>query len=190
MIAYGVWIVVMYDVEPSSTNSFMEKSQNLKDHLVKAKLPYAVTSSKEPGTYQCKKNQCKMCNLVTNTNKFTSNQTKETFHNKQYANCTSNNIIYLITCKKCNMQYVGQTKHNLQTRFRNHRFNIIHNNNSDSIGNHFNLPNHTINDLSVSIIEQLHNSNLNFRLKRENYWIKKLKTLQPFGLNIKDEIMK
>ena len=86
------------------------------------------------------------------------------------------------------MQYVGQTKHNLQTRFRNHRYNIVHNKIEDTIGNHFNKDHHNISDMSVLIISQVKQNNLYSLLKTENFWINKLKTFFPDGLNIRDEI--
>jgi hypothetical protein len=34
------------------------------------------------------------------------------------------NVIYLITCKGCNKQYVGQTNQNVSCRMNKHRFDI------------------------------------------------------------------
>ena len=35
--------------------------------------------------------------------------------------CTTNNVVYLITCKNCSMQYVGMTTNGILTRLANHR---------------------------------------------------------------------
>ena len=54
-------------------------------------------------------------------------------------------------------------------------------------GNHFNQPYHYLKHLYVTITEKLKSDNYNLRIKHENFWINKLITLQPNGLNIKDE---
>ena len=36
-------------------------------------------------------------------------------------NCNSSNVIYLITCMICELQYVGSTTTKLITRFNNHK---------------------------------------------------------------------
>ena len=39
-------------------------------------------------------------------------------------NCQSANLIDVITCRQCGIQYVGQTKNRLLTRFQGHYFDI------------------------------------------------------------------
>ena len=34
-------------------------------------------------------------------------------------NCGTKNVIYLISCKKCGVQYVGETSQTLRGRFNN-----------------------------------------------------------------------
>ena len=36
-------------------------------------------------------------------------------------NCATENVIYLISCKRCGVQYVGETGQKLRNRFNNHR---------------------------------------------------------------------
>ena len=38
--------------------------------------------------------------------------------------CTSQNVIYLIECKRCNKQYVCQTNQQVSKRMNSHKFNI------------------------------------------------------------------
>ena len=163
------------------------KCKSLKDILVKSTLTQN-TSCVNPGTFKCKIARCKMCNFILDKNTFTSSISKETFSCKQSTSCITNNVIYLITCNQCLVQYVGQTGHNIQTRFRNHRYNIVHKNHSDTIGHHFNTPHHSIQHMKVQIIEQLKTNSLQHRLSRENYWINTLKTLHPTGLNIREDL--
>ena len=35
--------------------------------------------------------------------------------------CQSRNVVYLITCKQCDVQYVGETSQILRSRMNNHR---------------------------------------------------------------------
>ena len=38
--------------------------------------------------------------------------------------CSARNVIYLISCKKCNKQYVGQTSQQASKRMNSHKFDI------------------------------------------------------------------
>ena len=39
-------------------------------------------------------------------------------------NCNSGNVVYLNTCKKCSLQYVGSTITKFRIRFINHNFRM------------------------------------------------------------------
>ena len=52
-------------------------------------------------------------------------------------NYQSSNLIYVITCKSCNIQYLGQTKNRLLTRFQGHHFDINVGNDT-TVARHFN----------------------------------------------------
>ena len=41
--------------------------------------------------------------------------------------CDSKNVIYLVSCKKCRLQYVGSTTTDLRIRFRNHKSAMLTN---------------------------------------------------------------
>lgn len=96
--------------------------------------------------------------------------------------CNTSNIIYLIHCNKCYVNYVGQTKRSLKDRFNNHRSDIKHNKQT-AIGLHFNLPQHNLTNLEIMPLEQLTSNNNNDRLKLEKLWISQLHTIYPRGLN-------
>lgn len=61
------------------------------------------------GCYKHSINRCKTCKYLTQTNEFTSYVTKKTFPIKQYINCSTFHVIYIISC----MQYVGCTTRKL-----------------------------------------------------------------------------
>jgi len=79
----------------------------------------------EEGFSLCNEQRCITCKLhATTTNTFRSSRYNTTFNLTQNLNCKSTNIIYLITCKQCNIQYVGETSRSLAARFTDHRSNI------------------------------------------------------------------
>jgi len=96
--------------------------------------------------------------------------------------CNSINIIYLISCIKCKLNYIGQTKRKLKDRLNGHRTNIKHKRNT-AIAIHFNNTNHKLSHLKISPIEQIYINKEETRLKRENFWINTLNTKYPNGLN-------
>ncbi len=95
--------------------------------------------------------------------------------------CETSRVVYLVTCKRCSLQYIGQTKHKLKERVREHRLSILHNESSRYLVSHFNTSGHTIDDFSVQIAEVV-SVGLNLA-DRENFWIRLLNTAYPFGLN-------
>ena len=55
---------------------------------------------------------------------FYSTVTKERYKIRQEIDCRSKNIIYLVSCRKCPMQGVGQTE-NFQARVSNYISHIL-----------------------------------------------------------------
>ena len=81
-------------------------------------------------------------------------------------------------------QYVGQTRQKVSQRMNSHKFDInsfIDPSFSTSIATHFNTEGHSIDDFSFLPIEIV-NNNMK-RLLRETFWIHKLETVYPKGLN-------
>ena len=82
---------------------------------------------------------------------------KESFQMRYSTSCTSQNVKFLIECKRSNMQYIGQTNQQVSKRTNSHRFDI---NNYDDQGYatnvalHINSDSHSLDDfrLFVSIL--------------------------------------
>ena len=55
---------------------------------------------------------------------FTCTNTNEIFELHLSGTCASNDVIYLVTCRKCKMRCVGQTDRLLSMRMNSHKFNI------------------------------------------------------------------
>ena len=102
-------------------------------------------------------------------------------HSTSCPPCKIQNVIYLIFCNKCGIQYVGKTEQCLKDRANSHRHQIKNGVNSNILlYKHFNTD-CKISDYRYKIIEVV-NKNDDI-LDRENYWISKLMTIYPFGMN-------
>jgi len=122
---------------------------------------------------------------------------------KHSMNCQSTNVIYVIQCNFCNMMYVGETGMTLNRRFSSHRSDIKLSK-PTPIGSHFNgvcRPEHAMitpielieenkRDLSsTNILDRLEKKeDILERLQREQFWMTKLDTIIPKGLNLKWEL--
>lgn len=78
------------------------------------------------GFHKCGHHICKVCNFanVTKTFQPTSHMITRPFAIKNDISCNSKNIMYLITCMDCCIQYVGCTTNTLKTRIRHHLSDI------------------------------------------------------------------
>ena len=54
------------------------------------------------------------------TNQARSNITRSAYITRGIVNCTTKYVVYYLQCKKCNLQYVGQTGQSLKDRFKKH----------------------------------------------------------------------
>ena len=85
--------------------------------------------------------------------------------------CTTSNIIYLISCRICGIQYIGETKNSLKKQFYGHRSTVKTHKLDTPVGQHFNLPNHSISDMILQGIEAL--------AEKSSMWIKHVHTIPP-----------
>ena len=148
-------------------------------------IPDMNIRSKLNASYLCKPcegNKCQTCEIITNGSTFKSTTYNKLYNIKANCNCSTNDIVYLITCKLCSIQYVGESGQNLRDRMNNHK-STIRTHKRTPIALHFNSLNHTINHLSVIPIEVLTNNSIFNRRSREYYWQLRLGTIYPKGLN-------
>lgn len=142
-------------------------------------------TKKYTGFRVCCKINCLTCkfNAVSDT-QFSSSAYKTKYVINCNISCSSNNIVYLITCSLCRIQYVGETSRTLAKRLTEHRYSIKLRKNTP-IAVHFCSTNHSSNHLRAIAIEQIPNDikSAHMRKKREQYWQKLLGTKFPQGLN-------
>jgi hypothetical protein len=166
--------------------------KNLYQTIIRSKLnpdpePNIIPRDHNPGFKQCCSTQCLTCKIHSqNTKIFTSSRKNQNHTITQSLSCNTTNIIYLITCKKCNIQYVGETSRSLAQRLTDHRSNIK-NKKLTPIADHFNSREHSVNDLQAIPIEKIiyndSKQNTLFRKQREQFWQNLLVTKYPSGLN-------
>ena len=139
---------------------------------------------------QCNTSGHLSCQQLSATTTFESIQAKEKFNIYHKISCKSNYVIHLLECLLCKIQYVGKSETPFHIRLNNHRKDIK-NSHAIEACKHFNNCNNVFHEYGkFMLIEQLNNIKntsrevIKPRLKdRQNYWIKRLKTLTPFGLN-------
>ena len=135
------------------------RPKNLREYLVRAKLPQAQIINRRSlreklGFKHCNRN----CNLCKSSPRFTKSILCSTT-NKIYPilsslNCLSTNLIYCITCTKgshtCKFkpQYIGMTKRIVSYRFNEHKFSI-NPESTKTVGIHFSATHHNPNNFEM-----------------------------------------
>ena len=105
------------------------RCKNISDILVRAQLtetPDSSNSRATPGSFRCNSRNCTTCPYIEHgRNHYTFHSTGETYHIKSHITCTTFNVIYMIQCRLCNLQYIGETKRRLKDRFNEHRRPVL-----------------------------------------------------------------
>ena len=145
----------------------------------------------ERGGYSKCHKKCDLCqNFSQETNTIRSQVTGRLYNIKQNLTCTSSNVIYLVTCLKCKLQYVGSTSTPFKVRFRNHKSSMVTNKKTCEVAVHFGRTPHELSDFEFTPFEKIIDAQNTERklLTREVYWTAQLRTLQPYGLNKRQEL--
>ena len=122
------------------------RSKNIKEILSSKPREQHRAPDNQQGCFKCTA-KCDLCrNYLKDTNCFTSTRTSRTYTIMQILGCKSKNVIYLVTCKKCNMQYVGSTTNEFKIRFCSHKSSMITKKRSCEVAIHFNKEPHTVAD--------------------------------------------
>ena len=157
------------------------RPKNLRDHLIKAKLPPIITERRSDrdknGFSHCGRN-CKMCqNSPRFCKSVVNSKTQEIFPILSKLDCTSKNVIYLITCRKNSgpcagrkPQYVGQTSRIVATRFNEHAHSTR--TGSNTVGRHFKEQGHNLHHMEMVAIEKVRSTDPWIRLAREKLLIR------------------
>ena len=145
------------------------------------------------------RSDCLSCPDLIRLKEFVSSTTGRKFNvvdlDPHKTTCKLQNYIYLLSCLCCGVQYVGESIIPVNKRMNIHR---TAKSGCKYFIDHFTnvCPGATF---SIHIIEKLEgNGYLNgvidekmreYRLQREDYWMKKLRTVYPYGLNERTKLM-
>ena len=136
------------------------------------------------GCFQCPRRRCGLHPYLELGNKITSSATGKIFQIRGHYDCESPSVIYVVTCKRCNVQYVGESG-NPCSRLKKYQSAIWRPlpPNATAIERHVADGRHVPSDLSLKFVgglprfafdrECLVNA---IRLRLENIWIHRLKT--------------
>ena len=174
------------DIFQSQPLMAYRRDQNIKDILVRTKLP---STTERSGTTPCKHLKCRTCTHINHSTTITNNN--NSFHINANFTCLSSCLVYCISCKQCDMIYIGETSRQFNARFGEHFRNVekkVHLQESrkddpdSSVSQHFNTDSHSITGMTIT---GLCYAPLNsFKRKTsEKRIIFKLGTLMPTGLN-------
>ena len=139
----GVPLIVTYHLHLNGLNKIMQKNlkhlqanqtvksvftpapfvpfctaRNVRSHLVWSKF-YPL--QRATGSYKCNTPRCQVGKNVKECSEFSSHVTQETFKINHYFDCNSKSLIYLISCKVCDKQYVESTTERFRLRWNNYK---------------------------------------------------------------------
>ena len=94
-------------------------SRKISSYIVRAKL-YPL--ERTVGSSKCAKKRCEVCDVISETDTFSSTVTGDSFKINHKFNCNYKCLVYLATCKICNKQYTGQATDSFRSRWNNYKF--------------------------------------------------------------------
>ena len=146
---------------------------------------------------KCKDKRCKACKEIVTFQTATSNVTNREYSciNNELSpiTCKTSNFIYLLTCSICNQQYIGETRQELNKRLNDYRGSkigcphVLEHKDKCGNGDWF---------FTFQVLENmpgsgyLNNNEVDEemairRKAREDLWMKRFRTIYPYGLNEK-----
>ena len=152
--------------------------------------------------YKCKLKRCQMKNIFAAQDKVLSTCSKRIYDcivppGTVYIDCHTANVIYLITCSRCQLQYVGETVQKINERINWHKSCFRHPKKYSFcriLSDHFHKGICKNASFTVQIFEKLEGngrtprgaldpSMTSLRKQKERDWMLKLRTVYPYGMN-------
>ena len=164
-----------------------QSARKLSSYLVRAKL---CPNERTTICYKSGRKRCEVCINVNETSTFTSTMMGKTYLKNHRHYCNERCLVYLLTCNKYKIQYIGQTIDQFRPRWNNYK--------SESrkfiqeatciqqhLFNHFCTSGHYgfLEDVSLTFIDKTDPSD---PLKRKDFWRSTFNTMAPFALNIEE----
>jgi hypothetical protein len=182
-------LVTAYTAGPSLRQKLVHSSLLLRLPTTSAStstsgLPSNTRPNRPSGyTSVCPHTKCRACNHIIPGKAITSSYNNKCFQVRGVISCKTMNLVYLITCRKCRIQYVGETGRSLADRLNDH-LSAIRLRKPTPTGLHFNTPGHSAADLCITGIERFDDRTPpELRRIKESTWQHLLQTAYPTGLN-------
>lgn len=162
------------------------RTRSLRSILVNADTSFSTgTLSSDPvGHYKC--GICKICSLTVTTKVLHFSDKGFSHTLKSFSNCKTCFTVYLLTCK-CGKRYIGSTVRQLRVRILEHISRIKNQVAEAPLVHHFTTEQHGSSDFTICVLEtvqpSLNHDTKRVLLQKESYWIHRLNTLDPYGLN-------
>ena len=163
------------------------RAPNLKDNLVRAKLPKIRTEGVR-GCFRCGKARCQVCSYMSEGSGFRCNVSGREYDINSDFNCDSSGVVYLLGCKVCGKQYVGSTFTSFRARFNNYKSSSRKFSSGVAVTQaelfrHFTEANHHgfLEDVSFQIIDRV----FGVSRHKEGFWQFRLQSFIPEGLNVR-----
>ena len=182
-----------------------ESTSNTKSNVNIVDIPSvnnlnSVNTSSDIKISSCGAINCKLCKNLVLSNRVTSSVT-----GRQYdciippgseVNCKSSNLIYLLSCDNCKLQYVGQTVQPLHKRANGHRSGRLGQTGCKLLTEHMQTFPCSGYSFSVQVLQfltgtgrlgsnEVDPTRTSERVSVEEDWMVKLRTVYPYGLNDK-----
>ena len=174
------------EVFPNPPLTAYKRQPNLRSIIIRAAVAKSnrYPTRNQRGMNKCNRQNCTSCAYILEAKGVKINGVSWKINKK--LNCNNYNIVYGIICKKdkCKEVYIGETKRQLKFCLSDHRGYIVNKNTNTATGHHFNLPGHSLADLSVIVIEQVKKNYTLYRKEREEFHIRRFNTLYK-GMNKK-----
>ena len=197
---HGNWNIIQHSNDCATT--FPDKPiigfkrlPNLRDMLTKASISYPpkeMETRKIMPNHCTRLGKCTCCPIIRKIDNVTCTITGK-IHNTidlpKHITCELCDIVYLITCTKCNKYYVGETGRPFRSRIYEHKLSVTKPKNSKitPVSKHFTGKGHSVRNMQFSVLEwcspkyntpkQVH------RRRREQWWMWNIGAIHPVGIN-------
>ena len=173
---------------------------NLRDILTSSTISYPPkpTTDAKPSVHTpvCTRlGKCTYCPRIRKAEQITSFHTKQVFKCKSLppkhkVTCELSNVIYIINCNQCGLQYIGETKRPFRNRMYEHQNSVqkFQPEKSTPVSRHFTQKNHSVKNMEFSIFQWMGDPTspnaTSRRRSQQLYYIWAFPTLHPAGINM------
>jgi hypothetical protein len=154
------------------------RMKNIGNHLCRTD----INQKEEPQESRCK--GCIICPQMRKSEILRNAKTGTEVRLKPGATCHTEGIIYAVRCRKCDLIYIGHSGDHMKKRFSGHKHDIKKRPEQNELATHCHGTHDPVKDLEIYIID--HGiTDLKARERLEDYYICKLQTMAPHGMNTK-----